>query len=108
MSSVWVQLYYEGKEQPVGNADPTEIDPIPKNIGRLKKKIKDEHPNKLKSVDAPDLGIYPAGTVFPVSNATKALTSWANVPTSTTGPRPLIVVVRKPKDEQQQPNGKCD
>jgi hypothetical protein len=102
MSSVWVQLYYEGKEQPVGNADPIEIDPIPKNIYGLKEKVKDKQPNKLKFVDAGDLGIYPAGTVVPVSNATKALNTWDDVPTSSTGPTPLIVVVPKP----EQPNGK--
>ena len=108
MSSVWVQLYYEGKEQPVGNADPIEIDPIPKNLYGLKGKVKDKQPNKLKFVDANDLGIYPAGTVVPISNATKALFSYDNIPTTSTGPSPLIVVVPKPKDEQQQPNGKYD
>ena len=43
-SSVWVQLYYEGKDDPEGN--PVEIEPIPKNVGALAKEVKKEELKK--------------------------------------------------------------
>ena len=57
-SSVWVQLYYEGKDDPEGN--PVEIEPIPKNIGALAKEVKKEELKKeLDHAGLTEIDIYP-------------------------------------------------
>jgi hypothetical protein len=102
MSSVWVQIYYKGEAKPVGEADPIEIDPMPKNVNALKMKVKASFAARLAHCDFAELQVYEPGTAVPVPTETVALTSWKDVPAGSTGPSPLIVVAPKP----QQQNGK--
>jgi hypothetical protein len=108
MSSVWVQLYYKGEAKSVGEADPIEIEPIPKNVNALKMKVKAEKPTKLNHVDAGDLVVYASGTDVPVGDGPKGLSALAanvsgsEAATGTSYKRTLIVIA--PKPEQQ--NGK--
>jgi hypothetical protein len=101
-SAVWVQLYYKGEvkgeDEPVGES--FEIDPIPKNVYALKKKVKEDNVNKLKHADAADLKVYPSGTTVPES--TESLDPGDPVPADTSSKMPLIVIAPKP----EQPNGK--
>jgi hypothetical protein len=103
MSSVWVQLYYKGEEKPVGEADPIEIDPIPKNVHALKMKVKDNYSNKLKHTDAGELKVYASGTTVP--ECTESLDPGDQVPAGTTSRTPLIVIA--PKPEQQNGKLRC-
>jgi hypothetical protein len=100
MSSVWVKLYYKGEAKPVRDADPIEIEPIPKNVNALKKKVKVEKQTKLNHVDAGDLKVYPSGTT--VLESTESLDPGDPVPANTSSKMPLIVIAPKP----EQPNGK--
>jgi hypothetical protein len=105
MSSVWVQIYYKGEAKPVGEADPIEIDPIPKNVNALKMKVRAEKPTKLNHVDASDLRVYPHDTDIPVPDNAKGLAanvSGSDAASGASYKRPLIVVAPKP----EQPNGK--
>jgi hypothetical protein len=105
MSSVWVQLYYKGEAKPVGEADPIEIEPMPKNVSLLKDEIHKKKPRKLMHVDADDLSVYASGTAVPIPKDAISLNSWDNVPHESTGPLPLIVIA--PKPEQQNGKLRC-
>ena len=54
MSYVWVQLYYEGKDEPEGN--PIKIRPIPEDVADLAEDVK-----KTLNLDAPLhlISVYP-------------------------------------------------
>jgi hypothetical protein len=105
MSSVWVQLYYKGETTPVGEVDPIEIEPMPKNVNALKVEVKAAKLTKLNHVDAGDLSVYASGTAVPIPKDAISLHSWENVPHESTGPLPLIVVA--PKPEQQNGKLRC-
>eukprot|EP00978_Attheya_sp_CCMP212_P004575 scaffold9991_cov48-Attheya_sp.AAC.1 len=96
-ASVWVQLnyYYEGEENPVEDVDPIEIEPIPKNVNELKKMVQAKAKTTL-DVDLYNLKVYASGTDVPVAEGVASLIVYGPVPTNSTGPSPLIVVVRKP------------
>eukprot|EP00978_Attheya_sp_CCMP212_P014545 scaffold37084_cov62-Attheya_sp.AAC.1 len=64
-ASVWVQLYYEGEGNPVGDADPIEIKPIPNNVNDLKTKVQ-EVAKKTLGVEVYTLRVYASGTPVPV------------------------------------------
>jgi hypothetical protein len=96
-SSVWVQLYYEGKNDPKGR--PVEIEPIPKNINALAKEVKKERAVALSHCDAADLDVYPPETKPPFSQD-NAVGPGDDVPPGTTSKNPLIVVA-----PQLQPGG---
>jgi hypothetical protein len=107
MSSVWVQLYYKGEEQPVGDADPIEIEPIPKNVNALKEKVIEKAKTML-GVQVYNLFIYPVETVPPVSNDTEYLqanTPGAEAAEGSSYEKPLIVIA--PKPEQQDGELRC-
>jgi hypothetical protein len=106
MSSVWVQLYYTGEDRPVGEADPIEIEPIPKNVNALKEIVITKAKTML-GVDVYNLKVYAAGTTVPVTkdSGSKHVDSRDPVPptndTDTTGkPKPLIVIAPKPQEQQ--------
>jgi hypothetical protein len=106
MSSVWVQLYYKGEEKPVGEADPIEIDPVPKNVHALKMKVKENYSNKLKHTDAGELKVYASGTTVPIPENTASLMPGNNLSDyPTTDETPLIVIA--PKPEQQNGKLRC-
>jgi hypothetical protein len=103
MSSVWVQLCYEGENEPAtqsfmikSNAD---------NVSLLKDEIHKKKPRKLMHVDADDLRVYASGTAVPIPKDAISLNSWDNVPHESTGPLPLIVIA--PKPEQQNGKLRC-
>ena len=100
-SSVWVQLYYEGKEKPERN--PIEIRPIPADIADLAKAVKVERKVALSHCDAADLLVFSKGTKPPVSQQDKPLNSWDQVPStnSCSGEHPLIVVAPAPPQQLQ-------
>jgi hypothetical protein len=97
-SSVWVQLYYKGKDEPVGQ--PVEIEPIPRNIGALAREVKRE-----LELDAKLNLIFacPAGTTPPFLQD-KAIDPGDPVPTVPTSKNPLIVVA--PTPPQKPASGK--
>eukprot|EP00978_Attheya_sp_CCMP212_P035254 scaffold152149_cov61-Attheya_sp.AAC.3 len=107
-ASVWVQLYYEGEENPVGNADPIEIKPIPNNVNDLKKKVYAEKSTKLNHVDAADLRVYASGTGVPVPEGLASLPANVIGSEAATGAlyeRPLIMVA--PNPVQQNGEWRC-
>jgi hypothetical protein len=101
MSSVWVQLYYKGERTPVGDADPIEIEPIPKNVNALKMKVHPEFSVELQHCSAGLLKVYPSGTTVPVEDPpTGPAALAANVIVSeATYDQPLIVIAPKPKQQ---------
>ena len=93
-SSVWVQLYYEGMDQPKGQ--PIKIKPAPEDVAELIEAVQ----AKLK-LHAPLNEIYAClpGTTPPFSEA-NAVDPGDDVPPGTTSKNPLIVVA-----PQLQPAG---
>ena len=99
--SVWVQLYYEGKDEPVGNPifiKTASLDPPV--IAALAKEVKQERAVALGHCDAADLAVYPHGTEPPFLQD-KAIDPGDDVPPGTTSKNPLIVVA----PPQQHTNG---
>jgi len=67
-SSVWVQLYYEGKENPRG--EPVEIKPPPGNVNDLKKAVKTELKPKLEHAPVDEISVFSPDTKPPFSEQT--------------------------------------
>jgi hypothetical protein len=101
MSSVWVELYYQGEAEPV--IESFEIETNLTNVSGLKKNVKAEHSITLEHTDAGRLQVYAPATTVPIPVGTEPLKSYDLVPDST-GPFPLIVIA-PPPPPQQQPNG---
>ena len=64
LSSVWVQLYYKGKDEPKGQ--PVEIEPIPRNINALKAVVLP----KLDPTELAEIFVYPPKSKPPFSEQT--------------------------------------
>ena len=106
-SSVWVQLYIKGENEPKGQ--PVEIEPIPKNIGALIKATKTTLQPCIDYAPVNQILIYAAGTDVADLTNTTALKAWAEIPSNSSGPEPLIVVAPKPPPViQQQVSSKFD
>ncbi len=100
-ASVWVQLYYDNNEK---SGEPFEIEPIPKNVGALKKDVIKDYPNTLSHADAAVLKVYAPDTTVPIPNDTHSLRPGEKVVKySTTDRKPIIVIAPKPREQQ---NGK--
>lgn len=56
-SLVWVQLYYEGKDEPEGN--PIKIRPIPEDVADLAEAVKDKMAEELMHCSAAKLVVFP-------------------------------------------------
>jgi hypothetical protein len=95
--SVWVQLYYEGQEEEIG--EPFEIEPIPKNVSALKNDVI-KVAKVMLGVQVYNLKVYAPGTTVPPPPDDASIRSWLPVPHGT-GDRPLVVIAPKP----QQQNG---
>jgi hypothetical protein len=97
-SSVWVQLYYKGKDEPEGH--PVKFKPLPEDVDALIKAVKTE-----LELDAPLNLIFACspGTTPPLSQD-KAIDPGDHVPAGTTSKNPLIVVAPAPPPESR--NGK--
>ena len=95
MSSVWVQFYYKGQDEPEGQ--PIKIKPAPEDVADLKAVALP----KLDPTELAEVFVYPPGTTPPFSQD-KAIDPGDPVPTGTTSRNPLMV---KP-DPQQPANGK--
>ena len=110
MSSVWVQLCYEGKNELKGR--PVEIEPIPRNIDALARRLKENDMKKeLDHAGLTEISVYPPKSSGnnskykpgkPLKEAIDELKT-ANPPTS--NDHPLIVVAPAPQQPQQQPDG---
>ena len=89
-SSVWVQLYYKGKDEPEGQ--PIKIKPAPEDVAELI-----EAAQAKLELHAPLNLIFacPPGTTPPFSQD-KAIDPGDPVPTGTTSKNPLIVVAPAP------------
>ena len=102
MSGIWIKLY-------IGQSDPSprvfEIDDSPRNISRMKTKIKEAKPNDLANCDAFLLDVYPRGTSVPISKDVQPIDPGDSVPGETTSRDPLIVIA--PKNPQQQHGEFC-
>ena len=90
MSSVWVRLYYEGKDKPEGQ--PVKIKPTPEDVADLKVVAFPGRDATFYAV----VKLYPPGTEPPFSQA-KAMRPSMNVPRNTSDENPLIVVAPAPK-----------
>jgi hypothetical protein len=104
MSSVWVQLYYKGEKQPVGDADPIKIKPIPEDVSDLKEKVI-EKAKTILGVQVYNLKVYAPKTTVPIPKGTESFDSGEEVPADTTSKKPLIVIA--PKPEQQDGELRC-
>ncbi|KAG7355435.1 hypothetical protein IV203_000121 [Nitzschia inconspicua] len=62
-SFVWVQLYYNEKEEPEGRV--FKIKPVPDDVDALAKEVKEERRNTLSHCDAADLSAFSPGTKPP-------------------------------------------
>jgi hypothetical protein len=96
-SSVWIQLYFEGNNEPEGH--PVKIKPAPEDVAELIEAVqaKLELDAQLNLISA-----FPPGTAPPFSQD-KAIDPGDNVPTDTTSKNPLIVVA---PDPPQRPAGR--
>ena len=99
MSRIWIKLY-------IGQSDPNPrvfgIDGSPRNISRMKTKIKEAGQNYLANCDAYRLDVYPQGTSVPISTQVHPIDPGNTVPDETTSSAPLIVIA---PENQQQPHG---
>ena len=104
-SSVWVQLYYKGEDEP--KRQPVKIKPIPKNVGALKAVVLP----KLDPAELAEVFVYPPDTEPPFSQANsirpgKKLVDWIdelkNATPPTSDDHPLIVVAPAPNPTPQQ------
>ena len=97
MSGIWIKLY-------IGQSDPDprvfDIDGSPRNISRMKTKIKEAGQNYLAHCDAHRLDVYPQGTSVPISKDVQPIDPRDPVPR---GSDPLIVIA--PVNQQQQQDG---
>ena len=102
MSDIWIKLY-------IGQSDPDpkvfDIDDSPRNISRMKKKIKEAGQNYLAHCDAFMLDVYPQKTYVPISNQVRPIDPGDAVPGETTSRDPLIVIA--PENPQQQHGEFC-
>jgi HNH endonuclease len=102
-SSVWVQLFYKGKDEPKGQpihivASEIKYEGI---IARLKEAVKDKRQVDLNHCDPAALVVYSPETTPPFSQD-KAIDPGDHVPAGTTSKNPLIVVAPAPKQQQQR------
>ena len=110
-SFVWVQLYYEGKDEPEGK--PIKIKPAPDDVADLAEAVKDKMAEELTHCSAATLVVFPPETKPPFSEQTstrgnKTLKELIDE-LGNKNPRvcigcdhPLIVVAPDPKKKQQQ------
>jgi len=99
-SSVWVQLYYKGNDEPVGNPifiKTASLDPPV--IAALAKEVKKEMAVALSHCDAAKLAVYPHGTTPPFLQD-KAIDPGDDVPPGTTSKNPLIVLAPAQKHDE--------
>ena len=103
MSSVWVQLFYKGKDEPEGQPIPIEASEIKYGgiIAGLKEAVKDKMAEELTHCSAAKLVVYSPETTPPFSQD-KAIDPGDHVPAGTTSKNPLIVVAPAPKQQQQR------
>ena len=100
-SSVWVQLYYDGKDEPEGRPTsvkkPTDLKESDWNIDALAEAVKSKRQVALNHCDAAALVVYPRDTEGPPFSQAKAIDPGKDVPCGTTSKSPLIVVAPAPK-----------
>ena len=88
-TTVWVKLYIgEHAEIPAI----LKIKSILDDIFDLKKEIKKEKLNDLKTIDADRLNVYAPGTSYPIKEGAEILAANIKVPTDIAYENPLIVV----------------
>ena len=96
-ASVWVQLYWDNNEK---SGEPFEIEPIPKNVGDLKKAVKEGFTTELQHCGAARLKVYAPDTTVPIPNGTESLDPGDSVSFTTTSKAHLIVIAPKPQEQQ--------
>ena len=99
---LWYALYYDTASKPI--VDKVTL-PLTNDMTHLRQAIYHNNVNKLKSLDASDLNVYPTGTA--ISNIdTSATTIELDTLTSTlvtTARQPIIVVARAPASPTSTP-----
>ena len=109
MACVWLQLYYEGDEKPIGRA--FKIRPLPEDVNDLAEEVHAKFDLALTHCSAGQLFVYAPGTAVPLAEGTEALDPGDPVRTGTTSKTPLIVIAppqdddsrkRKPKKPKKQ------
>ena len=96
-TSVWVKLFIGDDDQ---HPAVFKIKPIPgdiDDINDLRKKIKEEMPNRLAGIDPGELDVYKPGTSYPNLEREMRFDPYDEVPQNTIGKNPLIVVAPAPK-----------
>ena len=97
-TSVWVQLYYEGKVEPVGRPTRVSVAADGAIVDDLGVAVKENRSTALSHCDAADLTVYPSGTLIPIPSGTKPLPAHCKLSslnrneTVDEEPHPLIVV----------------
>ena len=94
MEEIWVKLYIGENDENSNSV--FGIYNFHGNIDQLKKEIKKERPNDLKTIDAANLKVYAAGTSYQKLEEEKLLDPGDKVPENTTSKAPLIVVAPAP------------
>ena len=74
-SFVWTQLYYEGKDKPVGN--PIKIRPIPEDVTDLAEAVKAKLAPKIDNAPLDEIFVYPPDTSPPFSPDTRSASASA-------------------------------
>ena len=95
MSIVWVQLYYNGKDEPEGRPTsvkkPKDVEESEWNVDALAEAAKAKLSPDIDHAPPSRIFVYPPGTKPPFSGD-KALKAWDPIPSNSSGPQPLIVV----------------
>jgi hypothetical protein len=101
-TTVWVQLYYAGMEESVGN--PTRVNVAADNaiVDDLVNAVKEKCSNTLSHCDAAELTVYTPSTTIAIiqEGNTHSISPGGEVPKGTTVENPVIVVA--PQKQQQQ------
>jgi hypothetical protein len=85
-TSVWVQLYYEGQEEAIGEA--IKITPIPDDVHDLKLAVF----SSMNPAQIAEVKVYASGTTVPFPDCIEANVSFSAVATGATYEEPLIVI----------------
>ncbi|KAG7355452.1 hypothetical protein IV203_000138 [Nitzschia inconspicua] len=109
-SFVWVQLYYNEKEEPEGRV--FKIKPVPDDVDALAKEVKEERRNTLSHCDAADLSAFSPGTKPPFAqrNSLKPgkkleelIEELKDETPPTSDDHPLVVVAPPPQQQLAPP-----
>ena len=108
---VWIQLYYEGDDNPMGDSVPLALEKVPfGNIGGLIKATKEELKKELDHAGHTEMVVYPPGTqprlaqgnsIKPGKKLAELIEELKDETPPTSDDYPLIVVAPAPAPHPQ-------